>query len=209
MAARTKNERTEWLPAWILMVLIAAAILTWLDRWLYSNEVFNSLSMGLSYSPQDATLVRLKQEALNYCAEFAPKSELKACNVYQNVITDRLYFAHPLTAVIGLQVRELLNRPNDLATLHRIALEPPLIGAAIALPIWFFLTMAIPRRDRTAAVMFMFLILFIEQCRDRGYFPVPDLIHDAGSWLAPLTLIGITAAAPGPIYLWRYLIAGE
>ncbi|MGH6894512.1 MAG: hypothetical protein ACREEP_19870 [Dongiaceae bacterium] len=173
---------------------MTAAILTWLDKWLYSNEVFNNLSMGLSYQPEDEALVRLRDEALRYCDDYAPAAERESCRVYQSVITDRVFFAHPLTALIGLQTRALLNDPDGLARLHRISIEPPLIGAAIALPIWFFLTLALPRADRSPAAAFTFLLIFIGQSHDREFAPVPDLLRDAGGWLAPLAIIAVTVA---------------
>ena len=193
MSCRSLRRRYGWIAPLLLALLIAAAILTRLDKWLYSNEVFNNLSMGLSYSSQNETLVQLKREALHYCAEYAPASELKACNIYQDSITDRLYFAHPLTALVGLQVRGLLGHPDALAKLHWIALEPPLIGAAIALPMLLLLILAMPCSDRTPASLFMFLIIFIGQCYDRELLPIADLIHDAGGWPAPLTIIAVAA----------------
>lgn len=183
-----------WLPL-LLVVLMTAAIFTWLDKWLYSNEVFNSLSMGLSYEREDEALSRLRAEALRYCDAYAPKSELKACKVYQEVIADRVYFAHPLTALIGLQTRALLNQPDWPARLHRIAVEPPLIGGAIAFAIWFFLTLATPRADRTAAVVLTFLLMTTAQGFDRELIPLPDPIRDAGGWLAPLGILTVSAAA--------------
>ncbi len=193
MDSRLWAESRGWVAPLLLALLMSAAILTWLDKWLYSNEVFNNLSMGLSYRPEDEVLVRLRDEALRYCALHAPDSELNSCQVYQNVITDRAFFAHPLTALIGLQTRALPGDPNWLQKLHWIALEAPLIGAAVALPIWFFLTLALPRGDRTAAVVFILLLLLVGQSHERIFAPVPDLIRNAGGWRAPLTLIAVSA----------------
>ena len=194
MTSSSPQSGHGWLAPLIVTVLITLTILTWLDKWLYSNEVFNNLSMGLSYSPKDPLLVELKEQALHYCTQYATDSELKECNIYQDAITDDLYFAHPLTALIGLQARKLLDNPDSWTELHRIALEPPLIGIALALPLWFLLCLAIPRSDRTTAVGLMFLIIFIGQCHDREWVPIPDLIHNAGTWLAPLTLIAVVVA---------------
>jgi len=38
-----------------------------------------------------------------------------------------------------------------------------------------------------------FLIIFIGQCYDRELLPIADLIHDAGGWPAPLTIIAVAA----------------
>jgi hypothetical protein len=125
MTSSSPQSGHGWLAPLIVTVLITLTILTWLDKWLYSNEVFNNLSMGLSYSPKDPLLVELKEQALHYCTQYATDSELKECNIYQDAITDDLYFAHPLTALIGLQARKLLDNPDSWTELHRIALEPP------------------------------------------------------------------------------------
>ncbi|HXV23715.1 MAG TPA: hypothetical protein VED46_05590 [Alphaproteobacteria bacterium] len=193
MHLRIGGDSRGWVAPLLLALLMSAAILTWLDKWLYSNEVFNNLSMGLSYQPDDEPLARLRDEALRYCALYASASEAESCRAYQNVITDRFFFAHPLTALVGLQTRDLAQRPNGMARLHWIALEAPLIGAAIALSIWFLLTLALPRADRTAAVVFTLLLLLVGHSHERIFAPVPDLIRNAGGWPAPLTLVAFSA----------------
>jgi len=150
MTSSSPQSGHGWLAPLIVTVLITLTILTWLDKWLYSNEVFNNLSMGLSYSPKDPLLVELKEQALHYCTQYATDSELKECNIYQDAITDDLYFAHPLTALIGLQARKLLDNPDSWTELHRIALEPPLIGIAlVAVAIAFLYQMLQPRTAGT------------------------------------------------------------
>lgn len=195
MTLRKTGRRRDWVLPVLLAGLIAASILTSLDKWLYSNEVFNSLAMGLHYETDDEALVRLRSEALRYCELYAPRSELKSCQVYQNVITDRVYFAHPMTALIGLQARALLNDPGWQAKLQRIAIAPPLLGGAIALAIWLLLTLAMPKEDRAAAVTIVFFVMTTSQSFDRGPSPIPDLARDAGSWLSLLSMLGAAAAA--------------
>jgi hypothetical protein len=169
-------------------ILFFAAVLTWLDKHLYSNEVFNNLSMALSYRPDDEALLRLKEGALAYCDRYAAPGDLAACRVYQTAITDHLYFAHPLTAVIGFQTRALPGDPNWLERLHWIALQPPLIGLLIALLLWIVLTLALPKQDRTAAVIFTLLLMFVGQSYQDAFTPIPDVLRNLNSWLAPATL---------------------
>lgn len=79
------NKKT-WLIPVIVAGLLAASIFSFLDKWLWSNEVFNNLAMGLYYEKDEPALVRLKAEAIGYCDEFAPIDTKQSCRIYQNAI---------------------------------------------------------------------------------------------------------------------------
>ena len=195
MAIRNPSEHGEWVAPLLLALLMAAAIATFLDKWLWSNELFNSLSMGLSYGSQEESLMRLREEALRYCDVHAPPADLASCKVYQNVITDRARFAHPLSALLGLQTRNLLGDPHWLPGLHLISAELPLVSGFLALGLWLALTLALPRQDRATAVAVTLCLLAIGQSHDRGGSPLADTLREAGRWTAPVAL-AIAAAAP-------------
>jgi hypothetical protein len=184
-----------WGPTLLLALILAASIVTFLDKWLWSNEVFNNLPMGVSYESGEQGLTRLRNEALHYCDQFAAPDDLKACRIYQDSVTDRLYFAHPLTALLGLQVRGLLGEPDWLQRLHWIAIELPLVSGVLALVIWSMLTMALPGPERGMAVSVTLCLLLISYGHDRNFAPLPDAVRDAGTWLAPTTLLLVAIAA--------------
>ena len=184
-----------WGPTLLLALILAASIVTFLDKWLWSNEVFNSLPMGFSYESGEQGLTRLRNEALHYCDQFAAPDDLKACRIYQDSVTDRLYFAHPLAALLGLQVRGLLGEPDWLPRLHWIAIELPLVSGVLALVIWSVLTKALPGPERGMAVAVTLCLLLISYGHDRNFAPLPDAVRDAGTWLAPTTLLLVAIAA--------------
>jgi hypothetical protein len=194
MTIRSRAERGGWIAPLLLALLMAAAIATFLDKWLWSNELFNNLSMGLSYDSQEESLMRLREEALRYCDVHAPPDDLASCKVYQNVITDRARFAHPLSALLGLQTRGLLGDAHWLSDLHLISAELPLVSGLLALALWLALTLALPRQDRATAVAVTLCLLAIGQSHDRGGSPLADTLREAGRWTAPV--VAIAAAAP-------------
>src|SRR5262249_43770015 len=51
---------------------------------------------------------RLYQKAIDYCGAYIAPAELRDCEHYLNTILERLFSAHPLTAIIGLQTRALV-----------------------------------------------------------------------------------------------------
>ena len=194
MTIRNRAERVGWIAPLLLALLMAAAIATFLDKWLWSNELFNSLSMGLSYDSQEESLMRLREEALRYCDTYSQPAELASCKVYQNVITERLRFAHPLSALLGLQTRSLLGDPRWLAKLHLISAELPLVSGLLALALWLALTLALPRQDRSTAVAVTLCLLAIGQSHDRGGSLLADTLREAGRWTAPAALAMAAAA---------------
>lgn len=178
-----------------MALVLAFAVLGWLDRWLYTNEVFNSLSMGLSYAVGERGLVRLKDAALAYCELHAPAGDLVECRYYQNVITDSLSYAHPLTAFLSLQVRELAGVSDWLPGLQRIAVQAPLLGAAVGLAYWLLLTYRLTPRDRLTTVAITACLFLTARFRDDSSRLIPDPIMDAGGWAAPLALIVVVGLA--------------
>jgi hypothetical protein len=195
----------------VVALLFFATVIGGFEKWLYSNEVFNALSMGISYSTENSGLLRLRDEALVYCRTYAQPAEMRACEYYQNSISEQLAYAHPLTAAIGLQTRALLNDPDWVLKLQHIALQPVLIGGTLAIALWLFLTMRLPRPEREVAVAVTFCLLLIAQSRNDGYRLIPDPIMDVGSWWAFLTLAGVALASflfakgiPGtPLHIWN------
>jgi hypothetical protein len=183
------RDSRAWAPTLLLALLLGASIVTFLDKWLWSNELFNSLPMGLSYEAGEPILAALRDEAVEYCERFASPDELNDCRVYQESITDRLYFAHPLSAVVGLQARDLLNDPEWLRGLHAIGVQLPLTLGAFAVLLCLALLTGMPRHDRSMSVALIIFLLLIGQWHDRHYSPVPDALRDAGTWRAPLTLL--------------------
>ena len=168
------NKKT-WLIPVIVAGLLAASIFSFLDKWLWSNE-------------DEPALVRLKAEAIGYCDEFAPIDTKQSCRIYQNAITDRVPFAHPLTAVLGLQTRSLLSEPNWPQSLHRISIEVPLVSGILAIAIWLILTLALPPTERWLGAAGTLFLLIVGQNHDRHFSPVPDALRDAGSWSAPFAV---------------------
>jgi hypothetical protein len=187
------GRRWHRLAPFLLAVLMAAQLLTYLDKWLFSNEVFNNLSMGLVYSTDDETLGLLRQEAIKYCEEFTRGTQLKLCRSYQNLIADSLYYAQPLGATLGSHTRSLLHDPDWLSSLHWIAVGQPLIGGTIAIALWLFLTLRLPAESRFPFVLLMFIWMTTAQSNDRAATPFPDAIREAGSWLAPLFIAAAAA----------------
>jgi hypothetical protein len=183
------RDSRAWAPTLLLALLLGASIVTFLDKWLWSNELFNNLSMGLSYEANEPALAALRAAALDYCDRFASPDEVKQCRVYQESITDRLYFAHPLSALLGLQTRDLMNDPQWLRHLHAIGVQLPIVLGALALVVWVTLLTRMPRHDRSITVALTFCFLLIGQWHDRNFSPIPDALRDAGTWSAPLTLL--------------------
>jgi hypothetical protein len=181
-------DKRTWLLPVIAAVLLAAAVVSFLDKWLWSNEVFNNLSMGIAYERDEPALVGLKAEAIRYCEAFAPSEAKRSCRIYQDSITDRVPFAHPITAVLGLQTRNLLSDSNWLQYLHRISIEVPLLSGILAIAIWLILTLALPHTERWLAAAGTLILLIVGQNHDRQFSPVPDALRDADSWSAPFAL---------------------
>jgi hypothetical protein len=190
MALEIRRER---LLPWLLVLLMAAAVLAFLDKWLYSNELFHSLSMGLSYSASDKGLLQLRAEAIQYCKSFAPDAQLKECEVYQNVITERLFFSHPISALFGREAASLIHDHDWLRKLHRIAILPPIVGGIIAISLWSLLTFALPKQSRSYACILFFIYMATSQSFDYGWTLAPDLTRDGGSWVPLLTALGFVA----------------
>ena len=206
--ASTDQQSSRWLPVsraghpifavfapFLLALLFLATVVGGLEKWLYSNEVFNALSMGLSYSPEHPGLLHLREAALDYCRTYAQPVELRACEYYQNSISEQLAYAHPLTALIGLQTRALLGDPDWLLKLQHIALEPLLISGTLAVALWLFITLKLPRPERKVGAAVTLCFLVIAQSRSDQYRLIPDPIMDVGSWWTFLTLAGVAVAS--------------
>jgi hypothetical protein len=185
------NNSFGWdrIGPYLVALLLAASIITFLDKYLWSNELFNTLPIGLSFQANDPALANLREAALDYCDRYAPPGELKECRIYQESITDRLYFAHPLSALIGLQTRDLLDDPQWLGRLHWIGIELPLVLGAFAILVWLSILAGLPRPERSIAAALTLLLLLTGQWHDRHYSPIPDAVRDAGAWSAPVTVL--------------------
>jgi hypothetical protein len=194
-ASSARGETLALSAPFLVALLFLVTVVGGFEKWLYSNEVFNALSMGLIYSPEHPGLLHLRDAALDYCRTYAQPAEVRGCEYYQNSISERLAYAHPLTAVIGLQTRALLSDRDWLLKLQHIALEPLLISGALAIALWLFVTLKLPRPERQVGVAVTLCLLLIAQSRSDQYRLIPDPILDVGSWWTFLTLAGVAAAS--------------
>jgi hypothetical protein len=196
----------DMLASAALAATMLVLTLDWFHGWLYGMEVFHALSMGLSYDPAAAPLLQLRAQALEYCERYAAPERLVECFHFQNVITERLAYAHPLTALIGLNVRGLIGRPDWLPDLQTVAAWAVLGPVLLALALWTLFTLAIPAERRGAVLAYTAVILLASQTRDNNHSVVPDLIAQAARWSAMYVIVGVLSLAG--LILWARRVNG-
>ena len=85
--------------------------------------------------------------------------------------------------------------PDWLLKLQHIALEPLLISGTLAVALWLFITLKLPRPERKVGAAVTLCFLVIAQSRSDQYRLIPDPIMDVGSWWTFLTLAGVAVAS--------------
>jgi len=179
------RARGSWL-LWVAAAALVALFLARVDDWLYKNETFNNLAMGFDVAPGRPALVALSEAALANCEEH-PVEDLKHCYLFQNIITQNLYFAEPIQAFFGSLLARGYGETPWLLAVHRAAVWAQITTAVLAVALWLLFTAALPAAYR-ALVSAATLILVMMGYLRRGdlTFVLPDPIASGvQAWEAP------------------------
>jgi hypothetical protein len=183
----------SWL-LWVTAAILLALFLARVDDWLYRNEAFNNLAMGFDIAPDHPALVALSEAGLANC-ENNSVEDLRHCHLYQNIITQNLYFAEPVQAFFGTLLADGYGETPWLLAVHRAAVWAQITTALLAVALWLVFTAALPSAYR-ASVSAATLILVMMGYLRRGdlTFVLPDPIESGvQAWEAP-AMIALVAA---------------
>ena len=188
--ARSPGSWLLWVTAAVLLALFLARV----DDWLYRNEAFNNLAMGFDIEPDHPALVALSEAGLANCEKSAAE-DLRHCHLYQNIITQNLYFAEPVQAFFGTLLADGYGETPWLLAVHRAAVWAQIATGLLAVALWLVFTAALPSAYR-ALVSAATLILVMMGYLRRGdlTFVLPDPIaFGVQAWEAP-AMIAMVAA---------------
>lgn len=186
-------SRTKKLAALVTLLAVVTLLVVYLariDDWLQKNEVFNALAMGLNVNADHPSLVALRDAGIENC-KMHPGEDLNHCIEYQQVITQKLYFAQPIQGLFGVRLAASYGQSQWLLEVHRSAIWSQLSSALLAVFLWLVFTLALPPPYRAVTALTTSVLVLIGYLR-RGdiTFVLPDPIESGVQvWEGPALIV--------------------
>ncbi len=181
----------------VLVAVTALALLVMffarIDDWLYKNETFNNLAMGLNVAADHPSLVALRDAAMANC-ETSAAGDVGDCRKYQIVITQNLFFGEAIQSLFGWRLAKTYGERPWLSDVHRAVISALLTSCAVMIALWLAFTVALPAAERTVVSAVTLVLILLGYFRDDPTLILPDPF-DAGTqaWEGP-ALVAVVAA---------------